>query len=317
MQSRSLSVAIIVLAAVATQFICADARALAPLRLSIGTAAGSTGETVEVPVLLSGSSNASTIIFGIAFDSQSLQLVAVGEGDALKLDQIVISSSPAPGTVGISAWGNNNVIANGELCIVTFRILSAASGAVGLNGAGQPSAASLLGAALPATVSSGEVFINCDGTGPDAPASVTASKGAASGVTVSWSAAAGASEYRVYRAKTSAPGAVEAVSDWMAGVTSWVDASAAGPGESVTIGCQGGGPLPVHYYYWVRARDEGGCPSGYSQAAEGWRGPDTAKAASVSAGPMGVADAGLFAAAAMLLAACARIKNRCFGNKAG
>jgi hypothetical protein len=32
---------------------------------------------------------------------------------------------------------------------------------------------------------------------------------------------------------------------------------------------------------------------------------------------MGVADAGLFAAAAMLLAACARIKNRCFGNKAG
>ena len=316
MQSRPVTAVAVILAAGAFSAFCPDARAQVALRLNIGTAAGVKGETIEVPVMLSGGSNASTIVFGIAYDAQALQLVSVGEGSALELDQLIFSPPSSPGTVAITAYGMGNAIVNGELCIVTFRILSADPGVVDLDGAGQPSAASLTGTAIPVVVSSGEVFINCNGLGPDAPTGVTASTGDKSGVTVSWNPVAGALEYRVYRAKTSAPGAVEAVSDWLVGVTSWLDASAAGPADVMTFSCQGGGLLPVHYYYWVRARGESGCPSDYSQPAEGWR-DSSDKAAVLSAALIGSApaDAALLAAVALVLSAGAAIKNRCQRNK--
>jgi hypothetical protein len=103
----------------------------------------------------------------------------------------------------------------------------------------------------------------------------------------------------------------------MAGVTSWMDASAAAPAD-VTLGCQGGTPQPVHYYYWVRARGETECPGDYSQPAEGWRGSSD-KAAAVSAALIGSApaDAALFAAAALVLSAGGAIKNRFRRNKGG
>jgi hypothetical protein len=319
MPPRPVTAIEVVLAVAAFSVFCLGAGAQAALTLSIGTAAGAKGETVEVPVMLSGSSNASTIVFGIAYDSQSLQFVSVGEGPALELDQFIIFSSATPGNVPITVWGNNNFIANGELCVMAFKILSSAPGAAEVVSSGRPSAASLLGTAISVVVASGEVSINCEGLGPDAPTGVTASTGDLAGVTVSWSAAAGAFEYRVYRARTSDPSAVEAVSDWMAGVTSWLDASAAVPVDVISLGCQGGSPLTVHYYYWVRARDEAGCPSGYSQPAEGWRGAGLDKAAVLSAGLIGSApaDAGLFAAAALVLAAGAAIRNRRQRNKAG
>lgn len=319
MQSRPVTAVAVLLAAAAFSVFCVslDADAQEALRLSVGTAAGVKGESVEVPVMLSGSSTASTIVFGLAYDALALQLLSVDEGSALDLDQLIFSPPSSTGTVAITAYGMGNTIANGELCVITFRILSDDPGLVDLYSSGQPSAASLTGTALPVAVSSGEVFINCDGLGPDAPTGVTASTGDPSAVTVSWDPAAGAVEYRVYRAKTSTAGAVDAVSNWMAGVTSWRDASAAGPANMITLGCQGGGPQPVHYYYWVRARSESGCPSDYSQPAEGWR-DSSAKAAVLSAALIGSApaDGGLFAAAALALSTGAAI-NRRRRNKGG
>lgn len=319
LQSRPIATMAVLLTAVASGVAGLDADAQAALKLSIGTVAGVKGETVEAPVMLLGSSSASTIVFGVAYDSQALQLVSVGEGSALEPDQLIFSPPASLGTVAITAYGMGNLIANGELCVVAFRILSADPGVVDLNASGQASAASLMGTAIAVTVSSGEVFINCQGLGPDTPTGVTASTGNESGVNVSWSPAAGAAAYRVYRARTSDSGNVEPVSDWMAGVTSWLDASAAAPMDVTTIGCQGAGPLPIHYYYWVRARNEGGCPSDYSQPAEGWRGPGSDKAAALSAGLIGSApaDIALFAAAAIVLSAGAAVKNRRQRNKAG
>ncbi|HUW60413.1 MAG TPA: cohesin domain-containing protein [Candidatus Bathyarchaeia archaeon] len=318
MPPRPVTAIVVILAAAAFSVFCLDAGAQPALRLSVGTAAGVKGETIEVPVMLSGSSNASTIVFGIAYDSQALQLVSVGEGSALEWDQYTIIIPATPGKVRITVWGNNNLIADGELCVIAFKILSSTPGVVDLDGWGQPSAASLTGTALAVVVVGGEVFINCDGLGPDAPTGVTASTGDESGVTVSWSPAVGAVEYRVYRARTSNPGDVDPVSNWMAGVTSWLDASAAGPADVMTFSCQGGGPTPVHYYYWVRARDEGGCPSDYSQPAEGWRDASD-KAAVLSAALIGSppADIALFAAAALGLSAGVAIKNRRQRKKGG
>ena len=319
MQSRPVTAVGVILAAAAFSAFCPDACAQAALRLNIGTAGGAIGETVEVPVMLSGSLNASTIVFGIAYDAQALELVSVGDGSALEWDQYLMLFGTTPGNVPITVWGNNNLIADGEVCVMAFKILSSAPGVVDVYPSGNPSAASLTGAALLVVVSSGEVFINCEGMGPDAPTGVTASTGDESGVAVSWNPVAGALEYRVYRAKTSAAGAVESVSEWLAGATSWEDVSAAAPDDVMALSCQGGRPLPVHYYYWVRARGETGCPGEYSQPTEGWCGSGSDKAAVLSAGLIGLApaDTALFTAAALVLWAGAAIKHGRQRNKGG
>ena len=311
MQSRPLGAIVVILAAAATQFICIGACGAA-ITLDIGAASGSTGETIEVPVTLSGSPAASTIVFGVAFDPQALQFISAVEGSALGQSQWVEQGTVSGGVAPIAVSSLAYTIPGGEICIVSFKILSGDTGVEDLTGSGTPSAASLTGSKISVVLLGGEVVANCTGSGADAPSGVTASTNQATGVMVSWNPTAGASAHRVYRASASTPDAVEAVSDWMAGVRSWLDTTAAPPGVLYTMGCQAPGDtiFEKKYIYWVRARDEAGCPGDYSEPAEGWR--TLGKTAVLSAGLFGAraADTSIFAAVAMILAAGAAIKNR-------
>lgn len=302
--TRKIFVVFVLSAAVFTALAAPDAAAETTVRISIGSAEGSNGETVTVPVAVENSPKASTILFAITYDAQVLELMGVGEGSALDLDQQLFTSTPTPGTVAVTAYGSGKPVADGELCLADFRIKTAASGAAPLAG-NQPSAASTTNTSIPVSIAGGEVFVNCAGLGPDTPAGVTASTDNARGVVVSWLAAAGAYEYRVYRAKTAQPENVLAVSGWLQGATSYTDTTAVAPGTIITVaptGCSGVTPSYAYtdYYYWVRARSEAGCPSDYSLPAQGHR---AASAKSATAIPPLRADAAVLAGVAALLAA--------------
>lgn len=258
---------------------------------------------------LAGDAHPSTIAFNVLYDAQSLQLISVAEGATLQNNQQLFLPEPTLGSVPITAFGGvGTAINDGELAVVTFRVLSGASKAVTLS-FGQASAASVLGTGLPVFVTSGEVFINCDGVGPDVPADVTASQGDPNGVTVEWAPVDGNVEYRVYRARTNNAENAVAVSAWLADSTSFLDTSALAPEGALIMGCQGQNvDTTVHYYYWVRAREEGGCPSDYSQPAEGWRG------AAAKADANARADAGLLAGMIVLMAAAGAVARRYTGG---
>jgi len=280
-----------------------DAAANTTLRLSIGSAEGANGETVTVPVALYGSRTASTILFRITYDPQRIEFVDVGAGSALDTDQQVLPPTLlTPNTVGITAFGSGKPIADGELCLVDFRIVTAVSGEANLGGS-QPSAASTTDDSISVSITDGEVYLNCTGLGPDTPDGVTASTDDPDAVAVSWLPAAGAYEYRVYRASTNQPENVIAVSDWLPGATSFTDTTAGAPALNVAglAGCSGANQAYQFfaYYYWVRARSEGGCPSDYSLPAEGYRAADK----SATAVPPLRADAAMLAGVAALLAA--------------
>lgn len=277
--------------------------AQAAVRLGIGSASGATGETVDVPVLLSGGAMASTILFNIHYDSQLLQFISLEDGSTLTAQQYTYLPGLEFNRIPVAVVGGATYIRDGELCVVSFRILSELSTVTTLT-IGTASAASPANLPIPVVPSPGEIFLNCEGFGPNTPTGVSASTENAAGVLVLWDAAAGAAEYRVYRAPVSDAEAIEAVSDWIAGVTSWLDTTAAAV-QAPALGCQGGVAAPIAYYYWVRARDEGGCPSEYSEPAEGSRGLASGKVSVVSSGAPAIV-----ALLMMLASAAARRRKR-------
>ncbi|HNT89259.1 MAG TPA: hypothetical protein PKL84_15465, partial [Candidatus Hydrogenedentes bacterium] len=112
---------------------------------------------------------------------------------------------------------------------------------------------------------------------PEPPDSITASDGFfPDRVEIFWSAAPGATEYRVYRSPSNDPVTAAPVSGWMNALV-FSDASAAPADSGGCGGCGGAtGPRPT-YFYWVRARSAENCASGlagpvvgYTASAKGW-----------------------------------------------
>jgi len=139
---------------------------------------------------------------------------------------------------------------------------------------------------------------------PDAPTNVAATDGIHSDkVAVTWDAAAGATDYMVYRCTTDSFATATAVSGWVTG-TSYNDTTAAAP-QTSGGGCNGGGTTTyTKYYYWVVARNACSAESDPSTSDQGWRGDAKAAAAALFGGS--TSDAALFAIALALLAAASR-----------
>jgi subtilisin family serine protease len=115
---------------------------------------------------------------------------------------------------------------------------------------------------------------------PAPPEGVTASQGEFAGwVRVTWRAAARAREYRILRAPSAAPDAVEPVSDWISAgdldALRFDDATAAPPQAGAAAGCEAPAPVYARYVYQVEARNTGGV-SAPSTASAGYRGLELA-----------------------------------------
>lgn len=115
-------------------------------------------------------------------------------------------------------------------------------------------------------------FINGPGQSvPAAPGNVSATDGTLSAcVRVTWSPAARATEYRVYRCESANVSGATALGAWVSGTT-FDDYSAQAATQGST-GCAGSSsPVYRRYYYWVRARNAAGSGP-YSAPDMGYRG---------------------------------------------
>lgn len=129
-----------------------------------------------------------------------------------------------------------------------------------------------------------EIIITAGTSCPTAPppvSGVTASDGTfADRVEVTWEAAPGATQYRVWRSTQNDPTTAVAITDWVEGTTQ-PDTTAAPPVVTVESGCPRRERTdPVYYFYWVQARNSDGCENALSGGDRGHRGM-SAKAAIV------------------------------------
>ena len=305
LSSRPNTAFLAIAASLAAALACFDATAA--VDLYIGSASGAVGETVEVAVTIAGGEDASTVVFGVDYDPLKLEVVNVWEGNLLDpLHGSVFWQFRSPNRIEITAFNMDQPVGNGELCVIEFTIVSAASGIAEVKSWGSPSAASVSDRPIDVAVFDGEVLLNCAGLIPAAPTGLTATSDDPAGVWLEWDEPGGYFECRVYRAPTNAPSNVVPISGWIVGGTSFMDGTAAPP-DIAPGGCSGGLPRTVTYYYWVRARGENGCPSDYSVAAVGSRDGPFKMAGTLSAANAGT---GVLAAAALAFVAGGAVAKR-------
>ena len=258
----------------------------AAAELTIGSAQGEVGDAVEVPVTLTtNGTEPSTVVFSISYDLACLEYVSVAAGPAAEAAGKDVSfyeperEGSEAGKVNLIVWGvNQNAMGDGVIVTVQFKILRAGGGAVALTGSNasgaKPEPDAMNGGseqdvAIDVVIFDGQVLVDC--IGPAAPTGVTASQGRTDGVLVSWSTVAGATEYCVYCGVTDNPSEAQPLGDgWLAGELSYLDTTAE-PFTGAFAGCSAG--LSGRYYYWVKARDQWGCESDFSECARGYRGP--------------------------------------------
>lgn len=144
---------------------------------------------------------------------------------------------------------------------------------------------------------------------PGAPEDVEASSGTFTDkVLVTWTAADDGNEnveFQVYRAQSSSTDDAQAISDWITATEysdttarAWVSGGGTKCLEVLNLGCNGNGDepatTPTYYFYWVKARNQEGFVSEFSDPDVGHRGQQTK--ARVDAVPQALTEDGAYLA---------------------
>jgi hypothetical protein len=129
----------------------------------------------------------------------------------------------------------------------------------------QASAAGIDATSLQVSVNNGSITLGCSAIGT--PSGIQASDDDPAGVSLSWVAVEGASEYRVYRSATDLEADANPVSSWIEETSFFDDTapSSTGGGMSCT------GDSTAASYYWIAARSPVGCESGLGGPVTGLR----------------------------------------------
>ena len=234
--------------------------------VSIGTVDAKVGDTVPVTMTLAThGTQPALIMFRVSFNAATVAFKSVAPGaSAIAAHKGVDASLAGAGVMSFIVWGlNTEVMADGDLMIATFDVLSADGEDVASLQGANASASGPAGEAVSVKVVDGAIQISC--VGPEAPSGVTASQGRSDGVFVQWQAVAGAASYRVYRNTTDDSTTASPVSEWLPGLLSFLDVSAE---STASAGCFAAAST---YRYWVRAKNAGGCAGLFSPSAEGYR----------------------------------------------
>lgn len=269
-----------------------------PITIEIGQGTGNPGSAVELLVeLTTGSTAPSTIVLFLEYDPEklapnetyyefiqtdlegnpvSVSAPARPESAAIDSDKQVTHAIPVPGRLILLILGlNTNIIESGPLATVALDILSGGAGeTLDVTGGAESSATAPDGTTrIPINFVDGTVLAGCDPA--ETPTGVTATQGLPDRVDISWNAVATPNaEYRVYRNTQNDPATAAPLGTaWVTGTT-FSDLSALPPDAGGIAGCcLFGEPIPVQYYYWVKARTETGCESALSATpAIGYRG---------------------------------------------
>jgi hypothetical protein len=276
--------------------------------LTLGTAVGNPGDTVEVPLTIESGELAETLVLFIDYDTElvepdssyfefvetNLEGEVVRTTSAVRPEFAVTSTGKvlqaevrSEGFLAIGVTGiNADTLPQGLLCTIGFRIQPGATGPILIDGDDIGSSASATGPnpniplCFEVVFLDGEVATGC--LPPAAPGNVSATQGRSDGVRIAWDAIAVAgAEYRVYRnTQLNIATAVPLGEGWQAG-TSITDVTALPPDVEVPKGCPRREEITeVRYYYWVRAREPEGCISEFSaEPAVGFRGESKAVSA--------------------------------------
>lgn len=300
-----------------------------PITIEIGAGAGNPGNAVELLIeLTTGTTAPSAIVLFLEYDPEklapnetyyefiqtdlegnpvSVSAPARPESAAINAGKQVTHANPVPGRLILFILGlNANTIQSGPLATVALDVVSGGAGeTLDVTGGAASSATAPDGTTrIPINFVDGSILVGCEPA--DIPTGVTATQGLPDRVDVSWNAVATPNaEYRVYRSTSDDPETATPLGTaWVAGTT-FSDLSAL-PADAGGIAgcCLFGEPIPVQYYYWVKARTATGCESALSATpAIGYRGAGKATAADpVSA----AADGMVLGVAAFLLCAHAR-----------
>ena len=192
-------------------------------------------------------------------------MTGVAGGDALPAGKEV-QSNPVEGEVGLIAFGiGETPLADGVLFLVSFDTANASNiDTLTIRGI-QASAAGIDATALEVSVVDGAITLGCPGIG--APSGILATDDDPAGVSLSWVAVAGASEYQVYRSPTDVEADAVALGAW-APDTAYFDDTvpvSSGGGFACTVGADN------VFYYWVAARSSVECESGLGGPVAGSR----------------------------------------------
>ena len=94
--------------------------------IRIGTASGKQGQTVSVPVTLTGSTSLTAMLVRAQYNSAALEMPAVTSGPLLSRNHALDSYSPAAGRFNVAAYAPSGMPSfaahNGTLFNMTFRI---------------------------------------------------------------------------------------------------------------------------------------------------------------------------------------------------
>ncbi len=302
------------------------AQAVDPLTLTLGEGTANIGDTTEISLALaSGGTKPAALVLFIRYNPAKVQpytdfyefikhdldgAVVDNQGTVVKsrsavrpeasLDaasKLVETEIHLEGVMAIAIVGkNSNVILDGPMVTIAFRVLSSAqeNEYIPLDGIGSAETAVVLthgsakssaaGAALesiPVLFADGQVHVGC--TPAETPAGVTATQGQTDAVVIAWSPVAEVNaRYRVYRNTEENPETASPLgTGWQTGLV-FQDVTAQAPVVSGGCSCS---PVysVVRYYYWVKSQNAFGCESDFSTpAAEGYRG--AAKASLAKAG---------------------------------
>ncbi len=228
----------------------------AQIALDIGEVTTQPGQTAQVPVTIQATGTpASTAILFLQFDPEKLSVTGVTAGEAMPAGKEV-QSNAGDGEVGLIAFGLGEApLSDGVLFMVSFNTANTLDGDILTIQGAQASAAGIDATPLQVSINNGSIAVGCSGIGT--PSGIQASDDDPDGVSVSWVAVEGASEYRVYRSATDLEADANPISGWIA-ATSFFDDTAP---SSADAGMACTGDSMTASYYWIAARSPVGCES--------------------------------------------------------
>ncbi|MCM2314525.1 MAG: cohesin domain-containing protein [Thermoanaerobaculia bacterium] len=185
--------------------------------LSVGSVSARCGQTIQMPVTMSGASGLLALEFRLYYDASKLTLNSVVAGSLTS--GFSLASNGGPGSVKVAMATGSGVSGSGSVAVASFTMAPAAEGESAL------ALSEILVNDAPGSGSGGSVSIDCTQP-PAAPAYLAppnSASGLASPVTLSWSSVAGATAYRVSFGTDSTPPVVEETSG-----TSWSGSTATG-----------------------------------------------------------------------------------------
>jgi len=145
--------------------------------IRIGTASGKQGQTVSVPVTLTGSTSLTAMLVRAQYNSAALEMPAVTSGPLLSRNHALDSYSPAAGRFNVAAYAPSGMPSfaahNGTLFNMTFRIKPTAptgASAITFTTVGTPALPSadlvgITGGVVTPTATAGSVTVGVTGVG--------------------------------------------------------------------------------------------------------------------------------------------------------